>query len=172
MRPTWPDGNGRAGQRPTVTDVRTRRAGQDQRLPGGRPPGRGGQCTFPRGPGYPCRGCDKGPRRPAGGSQRRSDLARSHPGRGHRHRMPNRAGHKRPRRRSTVAGARVTVAGWQGRRAECSMTGRYAETSSTTPALTAQITICCLVLNPSFFCTPETAFRTVNALLFLISPIS
>ena len=48
----------------------------------------------------------------------------------------------------------------------------YGEPLSTSPARTAQTTICCLVLNPSFFWTPDTALRTVSALLLLISPIS
>ena len=48
----------------------------------------------------------------------------------------------------------------------------YGEPPSTKPARTAQSTICCLVLNPSFLWTADTALRTVKALLFLISPIS
>ena len=48
----------------------------------------------------------------------------------------------------------------------------YGEPPSTRPVRTAQTTICCLVLNPSFFWIPDTALRTVRALLFLISPIS
>ena len=48
----------------------------------------------------------------------------------------------------------------------------YFEPPSTRPARTAQSTICCLVLNPSFLWTADTAFRTVSPLLFLISPIS
>ena len=48
----------------------------------------------------------------------------------------------------------------------------YGEPPSTRPARTAQSTICCLVLNPSFLWTADTALRTVSALLFLISPIS
>ena len=44
--------------------------------------------------------------------------------------------------------------------------------SSTRPMRTAQTTSCCRVLNPSFLWTAETALRTVNPLLFLISPIS
>ena len=48
----------------------------------------------------------------------------------------------------------------------------YGEPPSTSPARTAQTTICCLVLNPSFFWMPETALRTVNPLLPRASPIS
>ena len=48
----------------------------------------------------------------------------------------------------------------------------YPSPPSTRPERTAQITICCLVLNPSFFWTPDTALRTVSALIVLISPIS
>ena len=48
----------------------------------------------------------------------------------------------------------------------------YAEPPSTNPARTAQTTICCRVLNPSFLWTADTALRTVRALLLLISPIS
>ena len=48
----------------------------------------------------------------------------------------------------------------------------YGEPPSTRPARTAQSTICCLVLNPSFLWTADTAFRTVSPLLFRISPIS
>ena len=48
----------------------------------------------------------------------------------------------------------------------------YGGPPSTRPARTPQSTICCLVRNPSFFCTPDTELRTVKALLFLISPIS
>ena len=48
----------------------------------------------------------------------------------------------------------------------------YPEPPSTRLARTAQSTICCLVLKPSFFCTPETALRTVSGLISLTSPIS
>ena len=48
----------------------------------------------------------------------------------------------------------------------------YGGPPSTRPVRTAHNTICCLVLNPSFLCTPETALRTVSALFPLISPIS
>ena len=48
----------------------------------------------------------------------------------------------------------------------------YGEPPSTRPTRTAQTTICCLVLKPSFLWTPDTALRTVSPLLFRISPIS
>ena len=48
----------------------------------------------------------------------------------------------------------------------------YSEPPSNRPPRTAQTTICCLVLKPSFLWTPDTAFRTVRALISLTSPIS
>ena len=60
----------------------------------------------------------------------------------------------------------------EGQRRRPQHTVRYAEASSTTPARMAHTTICCLVLNPSFFWTPETALRTVSRLTSLTSPIS
>ena len=50
--------------------------------------------------------------------------------------------------------------------------GNYDKPPSTRPERTAQITICCLVLKPSFFWTPDTALRTVSGLTSLTSPIS
>ena len=57
----------------------------------------------------------------------------------------------------------------EGQRRRPQRTVGYAEMSSTTPARIAHTTICCLVLNPSFFCTPDTALRTVSGLTSLTS---
>ena len=47
----------------------------------------------------------------------------------------------------------------------------YVGPSSTSPMRTAQTTICCRVLKPSFFWMLDTALRTVKWLISLISPI-
>ncbi len=77
---------------------------------------------------------------------------------------------RRPRRASTMRRHWHTFTEGQSRRPRRAR--RYAEPSSTTPALMAHTTICCLVRKPSFFCTPDTALRTVSGLTSLTSPIS